>query len=83
MLPAFYKSASEMVTKWENVVSPKGLAEVDVWPNLQALTSDAISRTAFGSNYEEGRRIFELQREQTEHLMQAARSVYINIPGFR
>ncbi|XP_071905024.1 cytochrome P450 CYP72A219-like isoform X4 [Coffea arabica] len=83
MLPAFYKSASEMVTKWENVVSPKGLAEVDVWPNLQALSSDAISRTAFGSNYEEGRRIFELQREQTEHLMQAARSVYINIPGFR
>nr|XP_027127083.1 cytochrome P450 CYP72A219-like isoform X2 [Coffea arabica] len=83
MLPAFYKSASEMVTKWENVISPKGLAEVDVWPNLQALTSDAISRTAFGSNYEEGRRIFELQREQTEHLMQAARSVYINIPGFR
>ncbi|XP_071905021.1 cytochrome P450 CYP72A219-like isoform X1 [Coffea arabica] len=83
MLPAFYKSASEMVTKWENVVSPKGLAEVDVWPNLQALTSDAISRTAFGSNYEEGRRIFELQREQTEHLMQLARSVYINIPGYR
>ncbi|XP_027063100.1 cytochrome P450 CYP72A219-like [Coffea arabica] len=83
MLPAFYKSASEMVTKWENVVSPKGLAEVDVWPNLKALTSDAISRTAFGSNYEEGRRIFELQREQTEDVMQAARSVYINIPGFR
>ncbi|CDP19607.1 unnamed protein product [Coffea canephora] len=83
MLPAFYKSASEMVTKWENVVSPKGLAEVDVWPNLKALTSDAISRTAFGSNYEEGRRIFELQREQTEDVMEAARSVYINIPGFR
>lgn len=81
MLPAFYKSASEMVTKWENTVSAKGSDELDVWPNLQALTSDAISRTAFGSNYEEGRMIFELQREQAEHVMQVARSVYI--PGFR
>ncbi|KAL3502804.1 hypothetical protein ACH5RR_037253 [Cinchona calisaya] len=81
MLPAFYESASEMLTKWEEIVSPNGSIELDVWPNLQTLTSDAISRTAFGSKYEEGRRIFELQREQVEYFMQAGRSLYV--PGSR
>ncbi|KAL3509063.1 hypothetical protein ACH5RR_028464 [Cinchona calisaya] len=81
MFPAFEKCASEMLRKWEELISSKRSIELDVWPNLQTLTSDAISRTAFGSNYEEGRKIFELQREQGGHLIQAAWSVYV--PGLR
>ncbi|XP_027064399.1 cytochrome P450 CYP72A219-like isoform X1 [Coffea arabica] len=82
MVPAFYKSASEMLSKWEEMISVKGSFEVvDVWPNIQTMTSDAISRTAFGSRYEEGRKIFELQREQARHLVEATRSIYI--PGSR
>ncbi|KAL3502813.1 hypothetical protein ACH5RR_037262 [Cinchona calisaya] len=81
MLPAFYLSCSEMVSKWEEIVLARGSCELDVWPYLQTLTSDAISRTAFGSNYEEGQKIFELQKEQAELILQAAQSLYI--PGWR
>ncbi|KAM7503157.1 hypothetical protein LguiB_002061 [Lonicera macranthoides] len=78
MLPAFYLSFSEIMSKWENMVSTKGSCELDVCPYLETLTSDAISRTAFGSSYGEGRKIFQLQKEQAELAMQAARSIYIS-----
>ncbi|KAG9130863.1 hypothetical protein Leryth_026724 [Lithospermum erythrorhizon] len=82
MLPAFYLSCMDTLNKWENLVaSSKGVCELDVWPHLQKLTADAISRTAFGSNYVEGRKIFELLREQTELIVVAFRSLYI--PGMR
>ncbi|KVH88811.1 cytochrome P450 [Cynara cardunculus var. scolymus] len=79
MVPAFYVSCSEMIHKWEEMLSKKSSCEVDVWPHLQTLSSDVISRTAFGSSFEEGRKIFELQTEQTELVMKAAQSFYI--PG--
>ena len=81
MLPAFYLSCSEMISNWESLVSTEGMCELDVFPYLQTLTGDVISRTAFGSNYEEGRRIFQLQTEQAELAIKALRSIYI--PGWR
>ncbi|KAJ4981691.1 hypothetical protein NE237_032528 [Protea cynaroides] len=80
MLPAFYTSCNEMVSKWEKLVASKGSCELDVWPELQNLTGDIISRAAFGSSYEEGRQIFKLQDEQAELLVQALQTA--NIPGF-
>ncbi|GAV60863.1 p450 domain-containing protein [Cephalotus follicularis] len=81
MLPAFYQSCGEMISKWEMLASESGCSELDVWPYLMTLTSDAISRTAFGSSYEEGRRIFQLLRELAQRLMKVLGSVYV--PGWR
>ncbi|CAA3015259.1 cytochrome P450 CYP72A219-like [Olea europaea subsp. europaea] len=81
MLPSFNLCCCEMLSKWEKILSSERSSELDVWPYLQTLTSDAISRTAFGSNYEEGRKIFDLQTEQAELVTQARNSVYV--PGWR
>ncbi|KAK6132570.1 hypothetical protein DH2020_033672 [Rehmannia glutinosa] len=75
-------SCSNMIEKWEALVSSNGNSkEIDVWPYLEDLSGDVISRTAFGSNHEEGRRIFELQKEQVSLVLQLAQFYFI--PGWR
>ena len=80
MLPVFSTCCVKMVTRWENLMSHEGSSEIDVWPEFQNLTGDAISRTAFGSSYQEGRRIFQLQGEQAERLIQSFQTMFI--PGY-
>ncbi|KAL4586354.1 hypothetical protein LXL04_010990 [Taraxacum kok-saghyz] len=82
MAPAIHLSCNEMIDKWQKLLAcDQHSCELDVFPYLQTLTSDVISRTAFGSSYEEGRRIFELQKELITLLLQILHSVYI--PGSR
>ncbi|KAK7324466.1 hypothetical protein VNO77_28029 [Canavalia gladiata] len=81
MLPIFFRSCNDLITKWEGMLSSDGSCEMDVWPFLQKLTSDVISRAAFGSSYEEGIRIFQLQREQMELALKVIFNIYI--PGWR
>ncbi|KAJ9553922.1 hypothetical protein OSB04_017967 [Centaurea solstitialis] len=81
MVPKFYMSCTEMVNKWDEMMMKENSFEVDVWPHLQMCSSDVISRTTFGSSFEEGRKIFELQREQAELIIKAVHSIYI--PGSR
>jgi cytochrome P450 len=70
-----------MINQWQKMVSPQQRCEVDIWPELQKLTADVISRAAFGSNYEEGKEIFELQKELILLVLVAMQTLYI--PGFR
>ncbi|RDX92067.1 11-oxo-beta-amyrin 30-oxidase, partial [Mucuna pruriens] len=81
MLPTFFKSCNDLIIKWEEMLSSNGSCEMDVWPFLQNLASDVIARTAFGSSYEEGRRIFQLQKELAELTMKVLMKVLI--PGWR
>ncbi|KAJ0662197.1 putative secologanin synthase [Helianthus annuus] len=81
MEASFYVKCSEMIAKWEKLVTRESSCEVDVWPLLSSFSGDVISCTAFGSSFEEGRKIFELQREQVEMMLKIDESVYI--PGSR
>jgi cytochrome P450 len=81
MLPIFHKSCDDLISKWERMLASDGSCEMDVWPFLQNLASDVISRAAFGSSYEEGKRIFQLQTEQAKLTMSLMTKVYI--PGWR
>ncbi|GAU51572.1 hypothetical protein TSUD_414230 [Trifolium subterraneum] len=81
MLPLFFKSCNDLISKWEEMLSSNGSCEIDVWPSIQNLSSDVIARTAFGSSYEEGVRIFQLQKEQAELTMEVLMKIYI--PGWR
>ncbi|XP_040988203.1 cytochrome P450 CYP72A219-like [Juglans microcarpa x Juglans regia] len=84
LLPGvLHQSCNDMISKWGSLVITKesGAIELDVWPCLKNLSSDIISRAAFGSSYEEGIMIFELQRELAELAIKSLRSIYI--PGWR
>jgi hypothetical protein len=81
MLPIFFKSCNDLISKWEGMLSSDGSCEIDVWPSIKNLASDVIARTAFGSSYEEGVKIFQLQKEQAELTMEVLMKIYI--PGLR
>ncbi|KAL9254679.1 Cytochrome P450 CYP72A219-like protein [Drosera capensis] len=81
MMPVFYASCEELVQKWEKIVPKTGSHEFDIWSDLTALTGDAISRAAFGSSFQAGRRIFTLLREQSGLVVKIFATGYI--PGLR
>ncbi|KAL1361436.1 hypothetical protein HN51_009816 [Arachis hypogaea] len=69
----------DVIHKWEEMLSSEGKCDIDVEPFIQNLACDVISRTAFGSSYQEGKRIFELLTKQARLIM---RLKYIHIPGW-
>lgn len=81
MVPNFQTSCIELIKKWQKLLSEESSCELDVWPELLNLTEDAISRTVFGTNFEEGKRVLKLQTEQITLAIEAASSIYL--PGFR
>lgn len=81
MLPAFSASSYDMIKKWEEMVSKTCSGDIEVWSFLHQLSADVISRAAFGSSYDEGRRIFELISEQLLVAIPVINAVYI--PGWR
>ncbi|XP_022147674.1 cytochrome P450 CYP72A219-like [Momordica charantia] len=81
MMPAFSISCGNMIKQWKQMGTDQDRVEVDVWPELQRLTADVISRAAFGSNFEEGKKIFEHLKRLTLLTLEAMQTMYL--PGFR
>ena len=81
IVPIFAISCNKMIEEWKNMIGHQETCEVDVWPEIQKVAKDIISRAAFGSSYEEGKKIFDLQHELMILTIEAMRTLYI--PGFR
>ncbi|XP_020590477.1 cytochrome P450 734A1-like [Phalaenopsis equestris] len=80
-VPVMVESTMRMVKKWDKENEGKTTFEIEVHKELHNFTAEVISRVAFGSSYDEGKRIFQLQEEQMINVSHAIRQVYI--PGFR
>ncbi|RWR95694.1 cytochrome P450 734A1 [Cinnamomum micranthum f. kanehirae] len=79
-VPLMVDSIEKMLERWDKEGRDHGREfEVEVFRELQNLTSDIISKAAFGSSYEEGKNVFQLQGQQTYLVSQALRTLYI--PG--
>ncbi|KAL6585729.1 hypothetical protein OROMI_002373 [Orobanche minor] len=81
MIPVFVKSSVMLTEKWKKLRGDGERLERDVWPEFQELTGDVISRTAFGSNYEEGKEILKLQKELQLLVIETMQTLYV--PGLR
>ncbi|KAK9269201.1 hypothetical protein L1049_000970 [Liquidambar formosana] len=81
LIPVVATSVTEMLDKWMEMSSDSGEVEIEVSEWFQTLTEDVITKTAFGSSYQEGKAIFRLQAQQMDLAAEAFQKVFI--PGYR
>ncbi|XP_030473210.1 cytochrome P450 CYP749A22-like isoform X2 [Syzygium oleosum] len=75
MVPAMVDCAHIMIQRWRD----RECLEIDVYEEFKLCTSDAISKTAFGSSYVEGKTVFE--NVVKLGLTMAKASSQIRLPG--
>ncbi|KAI9117504.1 hypothetical protein K1719_011670 [Acacia pycnantha] len=78
LIPVMATTVADMTAKWSE---SGGEVEIEVSEWFQTLTEDVITRTAFGSSYEDGKAIFRLQAQQMVIAAEAFQKVFI--PGYR
>lgn len=76
MLGAMVESAAGMLDSLEKAVlsSEGGSVEVEMHKHMVDVTADIISRTAFGSSYEKGKKVFEEQKKLMNLLVLGAKA---------
>ncbi|PRQ30535.1 putative 11-oxo-beta-amyrin 30-oxidase [Rosa chinensis] len=77
MVPDMIASTEKMVQRWQN---SKG-KEIEMYQEFKLFTSEVISRTAFGSSYLEGKKIFDMLTDLSSLLVK--NSFKIRLPGIR
>ncbi|KAJ8774625.1 hypothetical protein K2173_017071 [Erythroxylum novogranatense] len=77
MVPAIISSVEMMLKGWRY----NGGKEIDVFKEFKVLTSEVISRTAFGSSYQEGGRIFDMLMKMISIV--GRNHFKVGIPGIR
>ena len=77
MIPAMISSAEVMLERWKNFEGK----EIEVCEEFRLFTSEVISKTAFGSSYLEGKKIFDRLRRLT--LLASQNSFTIRPPIIR
>lgn len=80
-VPEMLASVTKMLDNWEEIIGERDEFEMDVHKEFYNLAGEVSARTAFGSNFKKGKRIFELQQQQKFLSYKALQNVYI--PGFR
>ncbi|KAK1416213.1 hypothetical protein QVD17_32002 [Tagetes erecta] len=76
MVPAMVESAKTMLQRWKDV----GAKEMEVCEEFRMLASEVIARTAFGSNYEDGKQVF--QKLKALRLLVSKISYKVRLAGF-
>ncbi|XP_002512038.2 cytochrome P450 CYP749A22 [Ricinus communis] len=77
MVPAMIASAEVMLEGWRSHPGK----EIDAFQEFKVLTSEIISRTAFGSSYLEGEKIFEMLKKTISII--AGNHYKVRIPGIK
>lgn len=70
----------KMLDKWLDM-SDFEEVEIEVSQWYRNLTEDTMTRAAFGNNYIDGKRIFQLQAQQLVLTAEAFKEIFI--PGYR
>ncbi|CAN0896230.1 Cytochrome P450 CYP749A22 [Linum grandiflorum] len=79
MVPAMISSVEMMLERWKKNNPTGGRKEIEVFQEFKILTSEIISRTAFGSSYLEGEKVFDLLMKMV--LIISRNHYKVRIPG--
>ncbi|OAY59339.1 cytochrome P450 CYP749A22 isoform X2 [Manihot esculenta] len=77
MIPAMVASVETMLERWRQ----NDVKEIEVFQEFKILTSEIISRTAFGSSYLEGKNIFDMLARMASIV--SRNNFKVGIPGIR
>lgn len=74
-------SAQELINNLETIIKDEGsYAEIEIKQHIKNVTADIIARTAFGSSYEQGKKVFQVQIKLNKMFEKVLHLLWI--PGF-